>query len=433
MIRINKTVTLCQYWFFIIFFTAMLSMAQPKRNQDRTAFDQMDNNNDDKIALSEFKGPDQLFFNMDSNNDGFVDRNELLAFQQNMDRNIDPDKEAYPDLIIINYDKDKAWHGNVIFVDKNWNRIVEADLEGNIVWECSGPDVGVSSTGQNRRGARLTDVELLPNDHVLVLNGGDGVYEINRTGQIVWSYRNKNVSHDADRLENGNTLMACVGAEKASEFPYKDPQAIEVNRQGDMVWSWHAKKEYASSAYKNIRSQDAHDWTHMNSVQRLKDGNTLLCVRNWNLLIAVNAKSMTEWTTGAKEVPNDGWGEDSPHCPHTAIQYENGPILISEPIKGRVIEWNPEQEKVVWCFPNTTWQDGGDYYFIRAAHRLPNGNTFIIDSLGQFLEVTRDGTIVWHARLSGYRERSKPPSRHELVQVPCFNADRRGMSYYGGR
>ena len=416
----------------------MTLQAQPQGPEGRSPIDRMDRNNDGKLSKNEFRGPNRVFIDMDSDNDGYVTSQEMQEFHRKRggrkQRTVTKKYQGpYPDLIVKKYDKDKTWQGNVLFVDKNRNRIVEAGLDGKIVWECSGPESEVSRSMRRSCGARLTDVELLPNNNVLILSGGIGVYELDRKCNVLWSYENETVSHDADRLKNCNTIMACVGAEKVSGFPYKDPQAIEVDPEGKIVWAWYAKKEYADSKYKDIRSKDADDWTHMNSVQRLKDGNTLLSVRNWNLLIAVDKKGMTTWKTGVKEIPKNGWGRQSPHCPHTPVLLDNGNIILSEPIKGRVIEWNPKQEIIVWKYPDPNWRQGGPYYFIRAAHRLPNGNTFIIDSLGQFVEVTSNGEVVWHARLVDYMNLSKPPRKEELFKVPCFNADRRGMPYYGGR
>jgi outer membrane protein assembly factor BamB len=325
--------------------------------------------------------------------------------------------------------------GNVIFVDKNWNRVVEAGLDGRVVWECPGPEVHIDHHMKGFCGAMLTDVELLPNDHVLVLVGGAGVYELDRDGKVVWSYKGDGISHDADRLPNGNTLMACAGAEKLTAFPYEDPQAIEVNRNGEIVWSWHAKDEYLDSRYCDIRSKDANDWTHLNSVQRLDNGQTLLSIRNWNLLAAVDQEGQTAWSTGGgnlREMPR-GFPGDQPDCPHTPVMLENGHIIISEPIVGRVIEWNPDTEQIVWSYPEKTWRRGGPYFFIRAAHRLPNGNTFIIDSKGRFIEVTSDGERVWQARIRDFKDSTGPLSKEELMEVPFFNADRRGMAFYGGR
>jgi hypothetical protein len=390
------------------------------------------------LSEGEFNAPHRAFADMDSNNDGKVSRQEMETFHKNRPgrgRSADRKKDQgpYPELIVKKYDRERAWNGNVIFVDRQKNRVVEAGLDGKIVWECSGPDAKVSGAMRQFCGAGMTDVGLLPNDSVLVLIGGVGVYEINREGKMVWSYRNSTISHYADCLENGNVIMACAGAEKASAFPYKDPQAIEVNRKGEIVWAWYAKEEYADSKYKNIRSRDADDWTHLNSVQRLKDSNTLLSVRNWNLLVAVDKKGKTVWKTGAKQIPRRGWGNEDPHCPHTPVLLDNGNIIVSEPVKGRVVALDQKQEKVVWKYPDPNWGQGGRYYFVRAAHRLPNGNTFIIDSLGQFLEVTSEGEIVWQAQLEDYKNTNRPPLTQELSEVPCFNADRRGMPSYGGR
>lgn len=416
------------------------SYAQMQQDNKINPFDRFDSNNDGELSKQELKVPSRVFDDMDANKDGRVNKQEMAAFHRNRASGSEKpvadqkkDKEPYPKLIVSKYEKDKAWPGNVIFADKNRNRVVEAGLDGKIVWECAPPEATSCSLMNKSCGSRLSDVELLPNDNVLVLNGGDGVYEINRKGEIVWSYHNANASHDADRLSNGNTIMACVGAEQTSAFPYNDPQAIEVTQKGDIVWAWHAKKEYADSKYKNVRSKDSDDWTHMNSVQRLKDGLTLLSVRNWNLLIAVDSSGKTVWKTGAKEPPQQGWGRQSPQCPHTPVMLDNGNIIVSEPIEGRAIEWDPKQEKVVWIHPAKNWRQGGPYYFVRAAHRLPNGNTFLIDSLGQFVEVTPSGEIVWQARLVDYISRNTPPEQGEIRKAPCFNADRRGMSYYGGR
>jgi len=412
--------------------------AQPMRKQGKNPFQQMDIDNDGKLSTTEFKGSNKAFSRIDQNKDGYLSRKEMADFHQNRsggspkaEKN---EKEGrYPALVVKAYDKEKTWNGNVVFVDKHWNRIVECDLNGKVVWECEAPTTQTCGLDGSPCGGSLTDVEILPNANLLVLIGGDGVYELTKDGAVTWSYHNSTVSHDADRLKNGNTLMACVGAELNAEFPYQDPQAIEVNKDGEIVWAWYAKNEYANSKYKDIRSKDANDWTHMNSVQRLADGTTLLSVRNWNLLVFVDKGGKTVWTTGTESIPTGPWGKDSPHCPHTPVMLDNGNIIISEPINGRVVEWSPKEKRVVWSYPATTWRKGGPYYFVRAAHRLPNGNTFIIDSIGQFLEVTFDGELVWHAQLADYIQHDKPLSKGEISQAPCFNADRRGMPYYGGR
>ncbi len=157
-------------------------------------------------------------------------------------------------------------------------------------------------------------------------------------------------------------------------------------------------------------------------------------MRNWNLLVAADEKGHTVWETGGRDLQERGWGRGSPHCPHTPVQLDNGNIIVSEPILGRVIEWSPEEKRVVWKWPDRNWQRGGTCYFVRAAYRLPNGNTFVIDSLGQLIEVTAAGEIVWQVRHPAYQSTDKPLRYDEFrKRTPFFNADRRGLEPFGGR
>jgi hypothetical protein len=413
-----------------------------RQGKKSNPFDRDDANHDGKLSKDEFRGPGRAFKAMDADGDGYVTRKEARSFAQSRGgrkgsaRGKSGDQDGpYPDLEILTLDRERAFPGNVIFVDKLAGRVVEATVEGKVVWECAPPQTcKINSAMEGACGTRLMDVEVLPNDNVLVLNGGAGVYELNRDGKVVWQYMNDTVSHDADRLKNGNTLMACVGAEADAKFPYEKPQAIEVNRKGEIVWEWHARDEYANSKYKDVRSGDADDWTHMNSVQRLPDGNTLLSVRNWNLLVAVDKNGKTVWSTGSGEVPPPGtFGREPPQCPHTPVMLDEDIIIVSESVRGTVIEWSRKQGKVVWQYPERAGPRRDQWLFIRAAHRLPNGNTFIIDSRGQFLEVARGGEVVWQARLHNFTD-LRPGQDKAIPQLsPCFNADRRGLGYHGGR
>ena len=62
--------------------------------------------------------------------------------------------------------------------------------------------------------------------------------------QVVWSYTDPKVSHDADRLSNGNTLIAFGSMDTTS-----DAQAIEVSPDGKIVWSWHAGDSFNAAPY----------------------------------------------------------------------------------------------------------------------------------------------------------------------------------------
>jgi len=90
-----------------------------------------------------------------------------------------------PDIYVDVYRSDRAWAGTTLLPD-NHNlerpRIIEVNMLGEIVWEYLVP--------QNLR--RHTnpgfDVESLANNNVLFVLPRNGVYEIERNGNVVWSY-----------------------------------------------------------------------------------------------------------------------------------------------------------------------------------------------------------------------------------------------------
>lgn len=109
-----------------------------------------------------------------------------------------------PDITVAIYNSDKAWNGLTLLPDNHKSdrpRIIEVNMLGEIVWQYQLPDYLKQYTNPG------FDVELLSNNNILFLLPRSGVYEINRNGTIVWSYKDTKVSHDADRLPNGNTLV----------------------------------------------------------------------------------------------------------------------------------------------------------------------------------------------------------------------------------
>ncbi len=126
-----------------------------------------------------------------------------------------------PDIYVDIYNPDKAYNGTALFADYHKPerpRIIEVNMRGEIVWEYLLP---VYLREYIHPGF---DVELLPNNNILFVAPRKGVYEINRDGKIVWSYEDEKISHNADRLPNGNTLIV----ERIKIF--------EVIPDGEVVW-----------------------------------------------------------------------------------------------------------------------------------------------------------------------------------------------------
>ncbi len=281
-----------------------------------------------------------------------------------------------PDLHVEVYQSDVAWAGTTLLADNHKSerpRIIEVNMLGEIVWEYQIP--------QNLRQYTNPgfDAEWLPNNNILFVLPRNGVYEIERNGNIVWSYLDKKVSHDADRLPNGNTLVVYGHEDKVS-----DAQVKEVNPEGEIVWAWYAKDHFYESPYKDIYDQG---WTHTNAASRLPNGNTLISLRNFNFVVEVDSQGSVVRTIG----------EGIYHRQHDPEVLANGNILIADHSKPeRAVEIDAETGKVVWQF---LWRER-DIRPVRDANRLPNGNTLITGST-KVIEVTTEGEIVWQLTLKG--------------------------------
>jgi outer membrane protein assembly factor BamB len=244
-------------------------------------------------------------------------------------------------------------------------------MQGRIIWEYVLPP---NLRQYNNPGF---DVELLPNDNVLFVLPRHGVYEIDRTGKVVWSYLDDKVSHDADRLPNGNTLVVF-----GNNDGYHDQQVKEIGPDGRLVWSWRAKDHFWREPFKGIFEQG---WTHTNAAERLHNGHTLISLRNFNFIAEVDKDGQVLRTIGEGIL----WHQ------HDPVMLPNGNVLTANHTRERAVEIDPATNRVVWRFvPHSgEWR-------VRDADRLPNGNTLITDAT-KIAEVSPEGEIVWFLKVEG--------------------------------
>jgi len=207
---------------------------------------------------------------------------------------------------------------------------------------------------------------------------------------VVWSHLDNKVSHDADRLPNGNTLYVFGHEDKKS-----DAQVKEVNPDGRIVWSWYAKDEFDKPPYKDTYNQG---WTHTNAVTRMVNGNTLISPRNFNCLVEVDPKGKVVRIIG----------EEYLEYQHDPEILANGNILVANHQQPHeALEIDTHSEAIVWRFAlprRRAWP-------VRDADRLPNGNILITGATA-LVEVTPDKEIVWRLRLKNviFRSRREAPA-----------------------
>ena len=274
------------------------------------------------------------------------------------------------------YDPEKAYTGTTFLPDNHDlsnPRIVEVNMLGEVLWEYYLPASMKQYTNPG------FDAELLENGNIFFTLPRKGVYEIDRDGNIAWSYLDTKVSHDADRLPNGNTLIA-YGAYDGKA----DAQAKEVTPAGKVVWSYYAKDYFGNIA--EYKDMNAEGWTHTNAVIRLANGNTIVSHRNFNLLAEVDSQGNVVRTIESGEFV----------AQHDPAYLSNGNLLFAThgtPQKAVELDAN---NTVVWSFAvreKSAWP-------VRDANRLPNGNT-LVTCADRILEITPAGEIAWELKMIG--------------------------------
>jgi hypothetical protein len=177
-----------------------------------------------------------------------------------------------------------------------------------------------------------------------------------------------------------------------------DPQVTEVNTKGEIVWTWYAKDYFDKPPYNNIFNEG---WTHTNAVTRLPSGNTLISLRNFNIVVEVDPKGAVVRTYG------EGIFGDQ----HDPEMLPNGNILAASFRPQRAVEIDPKTNRIVWQF--LVEKNGVEG--VRDADRLPNGNT-LLTGISKLAEVTAEGKIVWQLILN--------------VTLTVSKEEQRGLGFY---
>jgi outer membrane protein assembly factor BamB len=186
-----------------------------------------------------------------------------------------------------------------------------------------------------------------------------------------------------------------------------DAQVVEVTPQGQVVWSWYARDEFNRAPYNTFTGPD---WTHTNAASRLANGNTLISLRNFNLVAEVDRNGKVVRTLGEGVMSQQ----------HDPEPLPNGNLLFANP--GRLpqaIEIDPAG-KVVWSYtvpPDTPFSSAS----IRDADRLQNGNT-LITAANRLIEVTSQGEVVWQFRLKDVQftneDDAKARGFYKAIRIP---------------
>ena len=317
-----------------------------------------------------------------------------------------------PNLEVEIYDPEKVFPGTTLFSeyhDAQHPRIVEVNMLGEVVWQYLLPDNLKQYVNPGFAVSRLA------NNHILFVLPLKGVYEIDRNGTIVWSYLDAKVSHDVQRLANGDTLVAWGGADTK-----EDAQVKEISPEGKVVWSWHAKDYYGKAPYSTISRENS--WTHTNAATRLANGDTIISLRNFELTIEVSPSGSVVWSYDWSSFGS----EADPHGPELLPNDDFLACLPPPDTPAQAVEINRTTGKTVWTYYKPGLMSSRD------CDRLPNGNTMIVTVdtnvtgggpggrawESRIIEVTQSGEIVWQLGVTNAPYGRNPGWLYKAERIP---------------
>lgn len=213
------------------------------------------------------------------------------------------------------------------------NKVIEVDLSGKVTFEVDGQSHPWGCFG-------------MPDGHRLIsCYSSQKVTEYDETGKEIWSKDGfPGGAMSVQRLDNGNTLVACSDGSKVMEVARDGSIAREVTLEG--------------------RPTDA---------KEIPDGHWLVTLQNGNRVVEIDLKG------------NEVWKLEGLSSPLNAQRLDNGNTLVAEMGAGRVAEYDAAGKRG-WT------KDGLSSPY--DAQRLENGNTLVVDGSG-VTEFDPSGTQVW--------------------------------------
>lgn len=211
------------------------------------------------------------------------------------------------------------------------------------------------------------DLQILPNKHYLIIGLEKVIMDLSAYRFIAKS--------DAPGNKRAQVISSVI-------------QELDENKK--LVFEWHAKDHFQFNDVDPFFIKDTAflDWNHVNSVEQDKDGNLIICVRNFNEITKINRKEGTVmWRFGGRRNQFKVLNDTIPFLgQHDARILANGNLTIYDNGFGdtkrkhftRALEYKLDEEKktatLVWSYirkPGTICERTGNF------QRLANGNSLV--------------------------------------------------------
>ena len=274
--------------------------------------------------------------------------------------------------------------GNILIADQFNNRVIEAEPNGNIIWQfglgptdfsarsiigCNdaervGPYTLMSGTGTPPGVIWQAPDGAVDNRVILVDPFGDIVWQYGKFGQTGSGYDLLNVPVQSTWLPDTDVLITDQG----------NNRIIEVDLDKRIVWQYPGSNTNASDQIINP-----------NSAELLENGHILISDQGNNRAIEVTRKDQIVKAFSAGGTVN---------VVAFASRLPNGDTLLTDSGNARIVEVNANDE-VVWQYLIDTNPPGIASPQPTRAIRLRDGDTLISDQFNnQVIRVNHGGTIV---------------------------------------
>ncbi|WP_276302393.1 arylsulfotransferase family protein [Halorussus lipolyticus] len=226
------------------------------------------------------------------------------------------------------------------------------------------------------------------------------VYEYNpETDEKLWTetFESAHDTHDVDLINGDQLLVANMRNYNPEKEVNEDRIFIYDRGTNEVVWEWQFRNhtDWTKKQGGTYAAEDGSgdDWTHVNDVDKIAEGQYLISPRNFDQVMVINRSTKDIDMRLGSDNNYDVMNEQ--HNP-TYMESDNGTptILVADSHGDRVVEYAKRGDGD-W---EQTWQVGSQQSFNwpRDADRLPNGNTLIVDSNNhRVVEVNTEGEVVW--------------------------------------
>jgi len=274
----------------------------------------------------------------------------------------------------------KDLDGRIAYIDPLNAKIIEIDPNGFVQWEWSIPSALVNS-GSIDEGA---DIEWIPlHRSYLFVVPSAGVYEVARdSGDLIWSCESKHISHDADRLKNGNTIFVDGWDQNHT------PVVTEVDPSCNVVREIFAETLLVGDYEHRSGSDGSYSNTHANAIQELNNGDLLISLRNYGKFVRLsNGSVIKTWHKTHK-------GHD-PVMKNGVIYYADHQRKGTD-LRHSIVRINKKNREKIFIAPNQH-----DWEPLRTVQRI--GDRYILITGSTMIGlISVDGNLLWSIKLSGF-------------------------------